>query len=502
VASASAAEDRRPPEVSAVEIPPGQIDAAVAQLDGVAAEMMGRSGIPGMAIAVVHDDRVVYAKGFGVRRTGAGRPVDADTVFQVASLSKPIGATAVAGAIGRRVGWNDRVVDHLPGFRLGTRLATRNVTIADLYSHRSGLPDHAGDLLEDLGYGRQQILRRLRFYPLAPLRTEYAYTNFGLTAGAVAVARAHRTSWARLSERELYRPLGMSSTSSTYADYRAAANRADPHVKVGDAWRSLHERGPDAQSPAGGVSSSAADMAKWMRLQLAGGVFDGRRVVAAAPLAQMRTPHSLTGAPATPASRSSFYGLGLGISDDSTGRVRFSHSGAFALGVGTTLTLLPSERLGIVVLTNGQPIGVAEAVAAKFMDLATLGRVERDWLPAYNALLAPMLANHSRLAGRERPARPRPARRARAYVGRYASRLYGAARVTARGGRLRLHLGPRGRAFPLTHWSGDTFSYVPAGENATGIAAVTFRGAKRRAAAAVRIENLDEQPGLGVFKRR
>jgi CubicO group peptidase (beta-lactamase class C family) len=499
-APAAADELPPPPAVSAVPIPPGQVAAAVGQLDGLAAGLMRQTGVPGMSIAVVHDDEVVYAKGFGVRNTAGGRPVDANTVFQLASLSKPLGATAISRAIGRRARWTDPVARHLPGFRLASRYASRNVTLADMYSHRSGLPDHAGDLLEDLGYGRREVLRRLRFYPLSPLRTEYAYTNFGLTAAAVAAARAEGMSWPRLSERQLYRPLGMTSTSSTFAGYRGAPNRADLHVEVDGAWKARYRRNPDAQSPAGGASSSAADMAKWLRLMLADGVYDGRRVVPAPALATMRTPHMLSGPPATPASRSAFYGLGIGISDDSSGRVRLNHSGAFALGAGTTVTLVPSARLGIVVLTNGQPIGVAEAVAATFVDLATLGRAERDWFPAYNGLMRTLLDNGSVLAGRERPARPRPARRRAAYLGSYANRLYGPATVAVRRGRLVLRLGPGRRAFPLRHWSGDTFSYHPAGENATGVAAVTFRGGRQRAAA-LRVENLDEE-GLGTFRRR
>lgn len=505
-ASAALAQDPPlppPPEVSAVTIADGQVDAAVGRLDGIAQELMARTGIPGMAIAVVHDDEVVYAKGFGTGHAGADRPVDADTVFQIASLSKPLGATAVARAMdGKRVSWTDPVRRWLPGFRLSSPTSTREVTIADLYSHRSGLPDHAGDLLEDLGYGRAEVLRRLRYLPVTPIRTEYAYTNFGLTAGAVAVARAQGTSWERLMERELYRPLGMTASSSTYAGYRAATNRADLHVQTGErAWEARHRRDPDAQSPAGGVSSSVADMARWMRVVLAGGTLDGERVVSAKGILELVTPHALSGPPISLPARSSFYGLGIGTGTDATGRVRLSHSGAFALGAGTNFALLPSEDLGIVVLTNAQPIGVAEAVSSTFLDLVETGSVERDWYEAYHARLAPMLESHGELADKERPRGARRTRAASVYAGTYANRYYGPARITARGGRLTMRLGPKGR-FPLTHWSGDTFSYVPAGENATGIASVRFtvpRGAQR--ARMVRVENLDAE-GLGTFRRR
>lgn len=496
------AEDRPPTVVSAVSIPPGQIDAAVAQLDTIAPEMLAKTGVPGMSIAVVHDDRVVYAKGFGVRSTATGAPVDAGTVFQLASVSKSLGATVVARTVGAGIlGWDDLVTRYLPWFRLKDPSTTRQLTIADLYSHRSGLPDHAGDLLEDLGYDRRQVLRRLRFEPLTPIRSHYAYTNFGMTAGAVAVARAARTSWEELSRRELYAPLGMTSTSSRYADFARSPDHAALHVKVGGAWQPRYSRDADVQSPAGGASSSAVDMAKWMRLVLADGAYDGGQLIARGPLGEIATPHMLSSPPAALDARSGFYGLGMNVGNDATGRVRLSHSGAFALGAATSFTMLPAEHLGIVVLTNGQPLGLPEAVAATFMDLAELGHPERDWLAAYGQAFAGLLENHSRLAGRQPPAHPKPARPERAYVGSYPNAYYGAARVTVRRGRLTLLLGPRHDAFRLSHWSGDTFAYTPPGENSTGRSAVTFGRLRGGRASTVRIENLDET-GLGTFRRR
>lgn len=489
-----------PPAVSAVEIPAGQIEAAVGQLDAVVADVMGRSGVPGLSVAVVHGDEIVYAKGFGVRRVGRPETVDANTVFQLASISKPLGSSVVARVAERKgFSWDDPVTKHLPWFRLADPYVTRKLTIADLYSHRSGLPGHAGDLLEDLGFGRRQVLQRLRFYDLAPFRATYAYTNFGLTAGAVAAAKAAGKGWSQLSRQLIYRPLGMNSTSSRFADYRAADNRADLHVMRGGSWRSLHRRNADAQSPAGGASSSALDMAKWMRMILNDGKADSRQLLRPASVLNLRTPRINSSPPPTPDSRSGFYGLGLNVSNDSTGRVRLSHSGAFALGAATSMMMMPSERLGIIVLTNGVPLGVPEAISATFLDLASLGRVERDWYPAYRAQMEPMLAPAGRLAGRSKPAKPRPARALQRYTGTYRNRLYGPARVLARRGRLLLRIGPKPLRLPLTHWNGSTFAYRPVGENATGLAAIDFRFGKGSARArTMRIENLDGE-GEGLF---
>lgn len=492
-----------PSSTSAVLVPPGQIDAAVGQLDGVAWDLMARTGVPGLAIAVVHDDKVVYANGFGVRSLRHRAPVDANTVFQLASMSKPISATVVAGAVGERtVDWNDRVSTYLPNFALSSAHTTRNVTIADLFAHRSGLPDHLGDILEDLGASRAQILRGLRFAPLTPLRQDFAYTNFGLSAGAFAVARRAGTSWETLSERTLYRPLGMTSTSSRHRDFLRRANRATLHVQDGAGrWRVGGTRNPDAQSPAGGVSSSVRDLAQWMRLVLADGKHDGRRLVSPAALRTMRTPLVALHPPPTPDSRTGMSALGIDTSVDATGRVRLTHSGAFTTGGSTHVSLLPSENLGIAVLSNGWQVGLPEAVASSFMDLAEQGRPTRDWLAAFEPLLAASRQNTSRLFGRRPPSRPRPARSAAFYTGTYRNPFYGRVRVLARGGKLTLVLGPKRRRFRLSHWSGGTHSLRWTGENEYGIGAVDFTRGPGGRAGAVRVEVLDAE-GLGTFRRR
>jgi len=198
-----------PNEAAALPIPAGQVDQAVSQLDTLAANLMTSSGTPGMAVAVVHGGETIYAKGFGVRAVGSPQTVDADTVFQLASMSKSVGATVVAQQIGaKRVQWDTPVQTWLPGFALAAPYVSQHVTIGDLYAHRSGLPDHAGDLLEDMGYDRTQVLQRLRYLPLKPFRNNYDYTNFGLMAAAQAVATAAGTDWATLSEQSIYQPLG------------------------------------------------------------------------------------------------------------------------------------------------------------------------------------------------------------------------------------------------------------------------------------------------------
>ncbi|MGW6568045.1 serine hydrolase [Streptomyces sp. NPDC054975] len=483
--------------------PPPRLDAAdveraVDRLDGVVRQAMERTGVPGVSVAVVHDDKVLRVQGYGVRKAGEAAKVDADTVFQLASVSKPIASTVVAQAAGVE-GWDKPVAPNLPDFKLKEPWVSSHVTVADLFSHRSGLPDHSGDLLEDLGYDQEYILSHLRHEPLAPFRASYAYTNFGLTAAAEAVADEKGVAWDKLADDTLYKPAGMDATSSRFADYEKASNRAFGHVETGDrVWKPMFVRDPDAQSPAGGVSSTARDMATWVRLQLANGKLDGRQVIDADSLERTHWPHSVANPPSAPAGRTGFYGLGWNVSYDDEGRLRLSHTGAFALGAHTNVTMLPGEQLGIVVLTNGAPAGVADAVALDFFDIAQTGQPSRDWIPLVDALYQQQEdAGRSRTDYARPPSDATPGKDAGAYVGTYTSYFYGPLKITeGEGGQLTLALGPEPETYPLTHYDGDTFSFETRGENAVGRTGVTFSADGRT----VRVEYLDTN-GLGTFRR-
>ena len=358
----------------------GQVTRAIQELETIAQKKIQEGVVPGIAIAVVFQDGVVYAKGFGVREVNTKESIDADTVFQLASVSKPIGSTVVAELVGEgRITWDSKLSALDSGFAMFDPWVTRETTIRDMYAHRSGLPDHAGDLLEDLGFTRAEILRRLRYqHPGSSFRSHYAYTNFGMTEAAVAAAKAYGQEWEALCQEKLYKPLGMTSTSSRYADFVARPNKASGHVLVDGKWVQKFKRDPDAQSPTGGVSSSVNDVAKWIRLQLANGKFDRRQIVDEKALSETHHPHMLTGFnPFT--SMPTFYGLGWNVSYDQQGRLRLNHSGAFDLGAATFVNLVPAEQLGIVVLTNGYPMGIAEALGTIFSDITLYGKPTQDW---------------------------------------------------------------------------------------------------------------------------
>lgn len=473
-----------------------QVEDALPKLEQLAKETLEKTGVPGMAITVVYQDEVLYLQGFGVRKVGEHQPVDADTVFQIASMSKPIASTIVAGVVGDGLAkWDDPIIKYDPDFQMDNPYVTREVTLRDMFCHRSGLPDHAGDRLEDMGFDRATILHRLRYLPTGHnFRSKYDYTNFGLTEAAVAAANAAGTSWEDLSAERLYQRLGMKHTSSRFADYEAANNRAFLHVLVDGTWVARYTRDPDTESPAGGVSSTVRDLAQWVRLQLGNGTFEGQPVIAADALAETHRPQIVSRPPDTPATdRASLYGLGWGVGYDEQGRVRLSHSGAFNLGAATTVALLPAEGLGIVVLTNAHPIGVPEAISTSFFELVLNGEVEKNWIEIYGKLFPTLFPPDYGTAVdyTKPPAHPSPALSFDAYVGTYHNDFYGEIEIAAQDGGLVLKQGAKQDMFPLTHFDRDVFTYQPIGENAYGLSGVMFTIGADGKATSVVVENLD-----------
>ncbi len=492
------------------------VQRAAVKLDTLVPQWMARTGVPGVAVAVVYRGRTIYIKGFGVRRVGESAPVDADTVFQLASVSKSVGATVMAAQMpgdagsdgGPVITWSTPVESLMPGFELAYPDPATNakLTLGDLYAHRSGLPDHAGDQLEEIGYTRADILQRLRDVPLNAYGS-YDYTNFGLTAAAQAMADARGVDWETLSENALYQPLGMTSTSSRYADFVARSDRAWGHVQIGWSYDTYGQepaqyqvqippRDPDAQAPAGGVSSSASDMARWMKLVLAGGQWNGQ---------QLLSPDALQAAlTAQPGGK---YGYGFNVGTDPEGHPTVSHSGAFTMGAATTFILWPEADLGITVLTNAQPRGLAEAIAVAFGE-AALGDAPgaapgTDWLafmqalPAFHDMYKPL----GKLAGQTPPANAMPPSAPLAsYVGNYTNTYYGTAQIVldADGQSLDLVMGPAAVRYHLFRWDGDEFAFDLQSENAaTGsISAVQFMPQS------MQIEYFSQDAAHGLFERQ
>ncbi|TXL69341.1 serine hydrolase [Vineibacter terrae] len=481
-----------------------KVAAALPALDAMARKAVDSGGVPGLAIVVVHDDAVVYLKGFGRRDAAKPEPVDADTVFQIASLSKPVSATVVAALVGERVvRWESRIADLDPAFRLHDAYPTAQLTVRDLFAHRSGLPGTAGDDLEGIGYDRAAVLRRLRLVPpLSSFRAGYSYSNAGLTEGAVAAARPTGKPWEVVAEEKLFAPLGMTSTSARHADFVARANRAELHIRLDGAWAARIKRNPDVQAPAGGVSASARDLAQWMRLVLAGGQHDGKRLIAADALAVAHAPLTARGTnPVT--GGASFYGMGWNVEFGRHG-LAWGHAGAFSVGGRSVVTFYPKANLAILVLANAFPTGVPEGLSDSFADLAFDGKLEKDWMKpwddAYAGLFGPAVAAAKAAYGTP-PKPPTPAMALAAYTGRYANAFVGDAVVADSNGVLTVSVGPGGaHTYVLKHFDRDLFLCFASPELPDLPSAVRFAIGPDGKASAVTIEALDDW-GMGTLKR-
>jgi len=338
--------------------------------------------------------------------------------------------------------------------------------------------------------------------PSSSFRAGYSYSNFGLTEGAVAAAGPTGKSWEEVTEEKLYRPLGMASTSSRYADFVKHGNRAELHVMVDGAWAAKVKREPDAQAPAGGVSSTARDLAQWLRLVIGNGVYAGKPLISADAMDQMHVPLMTRGK--NPVSGGeSFYGLGWNVEFGRHG-LSWGHSGAFSTGARTVATIFPREKLGIVVLANAFPSGVPEGLSDSFADLVFDGKVEKDWIGAWDGIFSGMFgpAIEAAKATYAKPPSPAaPARPASAYAGRYANDFIGDALVSSEGDSLLLKLGPDGvRSYSLTHFDGDLFLTYPDAEMPERPAGVSFMVGPEGKASAITIEFLDDNH-LGTLRR-
>jgi len=475
------------------------VKAILPEFDAQAEDIFTRSQAPGAAVAVVAGDGAVYVRCFGIREVGKPEKVDKDTVFQLASISKSFTTTMLAALVGEReIGWDDPVEKYWPGFALWDPWVSRHVTFRDLTAHRSGLPEYAGDELEQFGYGRMEILRRLRYLePVAGFRAAYAYQNALPTAAAEGASRATGESWERLVRSRVLAPLGMDATVLSYRDYLDAPNRSGSHTMVDGTMRAGTPADDDNFAPAGGVSSTIADMVPYLRMQLNGGALAGVRVAGDKALA---ATHAATTVIDDDEAGPIAYALGW-ETYGYLGRRVVQHGGDFSAGVSPMISMAPADGVGIVVLTNAFPEGhaLAAALTKTLYDLYMEGAQQEDWLTEELQLLQDKLKGSILDPYEHLPPQPPPdaaSPRDRAvYEGAFANAYYG--RVTVRrgpGSGLSVRLG-RGATLRYVPWDGDTWR-----QPQTATAAVfSVRDGRARS---VRLMVLDFAGRDGLFVRR
>ena len=435
-----------------------------AALDRYIAKVLVDWEIPGLAIAVVRNDSVLVAKGYGVRELGKPGRVDANTVFDVASLTKSFTATTAAMLVDRGiVRWDDPVHRYLPNLVLPDSQLTATLTLRDFLSHRTGL-EPANMMWVLTAIDRAEVLRRLRYVRvILPPRREMIYNNVGYTVAGEAAAAALQTTFEDLLSSLVIRRLRLKSTTATYEDAANLPNVASPHATIAGRQQPIRrETQRHTITPAGGVQSTVTDLARWMRLHLNNGVLDGRRYVSDST---MRAMHSLQVIiPTTPAMRAARlvqdtvagYGMGWQVMDY-RGHPLLWHSGN-GDGQIAYMALLPRDRLGVVVLVNtwSAPL-VHAAIANRIMD-TYLASEPRDW--AGEALArVPQMRRAQDSAARAmvamRSASPPPLPLA-AYGGRYDNPLFGPVWIRVERDSLTLQMG-EGQIADLEYHGGDAF---------------------------------------------
>ncbi len=428
--------------------------------------------VPGMAVAVVKDGRVVLAKGYGVRKIGESAPVTAHSLFRIASNTKAFTTAALAILVDEgKIHWDDRVVDLMLSFQMYDPYITREMTVTDLLVHRSGLGLGEGDLMffPPTDLSREDIIHRLRFLkPATSFRSRYAYDNLLYLVAGQLIPAVTGIAWDDFVKQRIFAPLHMTSTFTSTQALERGGDVAIPHSRLDGKLVPLAHENVDNNAPAGSIVSCVADLAQWMIVQLNRGEAPGVRLFSEAQSRAMWSPQTILpidplpqGAPALLGSvRPNFNTYGLGwVLRDYRGKKMAYHDGALAGYVSRT-TLIPDLKLGVVVLTNAEETGAHDAVAYSVVD-HYLGIPESDWAAAFHDFAKLEEADAEakvRQAAAGRNANSRPSLPLASYAGRYRDSWYGDVLIEQHDGKLAIRFTHSpSLTGELEHWQYDTF---------------------------------------------
>ena len=454
----------------ATAAPPRGFDARVEAL-------MKQQGVPGAAIAIVENGKVTLARGYGHKRIDSTDPVGADTLFQIGSTTKAFTAAALAILVDEgKIRWDDPVIEHLPGFRMYDPWVTREITIRDLLVHRSGLGRGQGDLLfvPATSLSRAETVRRLRYLkPATSFRSAFAYDNILYIVAGELIEAVSGQRWEDFVRDRLLRPIGMMTSVTNDVDRLVAPDRAFPHGRLGE----IRGTGPlqafdedtaalgANSAPAGAIASGANELARWLQVQLSGGMLPGsdQRLYSEANGREMWQP--VMPIPVTPlpeplaALMPQFRGYALGwIAQDYLGQRVLQHGGG-TLGFITIVVLVPEKNLGFAIVTNAEEFAFVPGLQYELLD-HYLGQEKKDWPKAFAEFFAQRSTaglEAVRKAATERP-QSQPSLPLAAYAGQFSDPWYGPIEIREVAGQLAIDfLQTPGMAGPLEHWAYDTF---------------------------------------------
>jgi CubicO group peptidase (beta-lactamase class C family) len=433
--------------------------------DGYVAQAMKDWKVPGLAIAIIKNDSIVMMKGYGTRTMNKNETVDEHTMFAIGSSSKAFTSTLVAMMVDAgKMKWDDPATRYLPDLQLFDPYVSRELTVRDLLTHRSGLT--RGDLVWYAGgYDRDEILRRVRFLkPTWSVRSRFGYQNIMYLAAGQAVAKTAGKSWDELVKERIFTPLGMSESNTTVAALQGKTNVATPHADINDTLRVVPWHNIDNIGPAGSINSNVFDMIKWVRFQLDGGKANGKPLVAASALGETHTPQMIIpiGADAksfNPYTHLQAYGMGWFL-QDYRGRELDQHGGNID-GMTAMVAVMPEEKLGMVILSNANGSPAPMLVMYRALD-QLLGAPQRDWLAEQKKIYdkahaMAKEAEQKRIAARV--PNTKPSLPLEKYAGEYADSMYGDIVFKMNNGKLMMTYGNTIDA-TLEHWHYDTFEAV------------------------------------------
>jgi CubicO group peptidase (beta-lactamase class C family) len=451
------------PSTQAQSTPPSDLDTYVAR-------SLKTFEVPGLSLAIVKDGKTVLAKGYGVRKLGASTPVDENTLFGIGSNTKAFTSAALATLVDAHViSWDDPVYQRLPGFQMYDPYVSHEMTIRDLLTHRSGMGLGEGDLLfwPHTTFTRDDIIYRLRFMkPASSFRSHYAYDNLMYIAAGQIIPAVTGKSWEDYIHEKILLPLGMNNTSLSNAAFKPGDDYAFPHSKVDGKFQAIDFVNLDNAGPAGSINSSAAEMAKWITLQLARGKFPNsdKRLFTEERSREMWSPQTIlpTGESSGPlaALRPKFadYALGWGIRDYH-GRKLVGHTGGVA-GFVSRVMLVPEENLGVVILTNAEQTGAFDSILFHILD-HYFALPATDWITDFKAADEADQKEADEITKKQnadRAAAAKPSLLLEKYAGVYTDPWYGPVTIRSESGKLIFTMDHTPRAVAdLQPWQYDTF---------------------------------------------
>jgi CubicO group peptidase (beta-lactamase class C family) len=431
-------------------------------LDAYVTAAMATWKVPGLALAVVRNDSVLYLKGYGVRSIKAKDPVDARTLFAIGSNSKSFTAAAIAMLVtDKKMRYDDPVTQYLPGFQLYDPWVTREVTMRDALTHRIGLGRQEA-IWYGTGFSRDDVIRRIRYLkPSFSFRSRFGYSNVMYLVAGQAAAAASGKSWDDLIHDRIFVPLGMTSSNTSVRAFAGQADVATPHGLAHDTLYTMPYRNVDDIAPAGAINSNVTDMAQWLRFQLADGVYNGKRLVDQRALKENHDAQTIIGTQDEVESKGQLshftsYGMGWAVTDYRR-HDYWTHTGGID-GMLSMMALLPEQHFGIVILTNENDGGILNPLQHWIFDHELGVKPVRDWSAEMNrAMVAAQHAQDSaqRADDAKRAPNTTPSLPLAVYAGTYSDSTYGDVIVTVANGALAMQRGELHG--PLVHWHHDVF---------------------------------------------